>query len=63
MSEEEVLKLKIHDLVEIKAELDGDLNQVGKVVTIDHWRKRIGVVNYFNEYLEFPYRKIIRKLN
>lgn len=63
MSEEEVLKLKIHDLVEIKAGLDGDLNKVGKVVAIDHWRKRIGVVSYFYEYLEFPYRKIIRKLN
>lgn len=62
MSEEEVLKLKIHDLVEIKAELDWDLNHLGKVVTIDDWRKIIGVVNYFNEYLEFPYGKIIRKL-
>lgn len=62
MSEEEVLKLKIHDLVEIKAELEWDLNSIGKIVTIDHWRRRIGVVNFFNEYTEFPYRKIIKKL-
>lgn len=61
MSEEEVFKLKIHDLVEIKPELEGDLNQVGKVVTIDHWRRRIGVVSFFDEYAEFPYRKIVKK--
>lgn len=62
MSEEEVFKLKIHDLVEIKPELEGDLNQVGKVVTIDHRRRRIGVVSSFDEYAEFPYRKIVKKL-
>lgn len=62
MSEEDVLKLKIYDLVEIKPESEGDLNQVGKVVTIDHWRRRIGVVSSFDEYAEFPYRKIIKKL-
>lgn len=62
MSEEEVLKLKIHDLVEIKTDSEGELNQVGKVVTIDHWRRRIGVVSSFNEYAEFPYRKIVKKL-
>ena len=62
MSEEEVLKLNIYDLVEIKPETAGDLNQVGKVVTIDHWRRRIGVVNTFDEYAEFPYRKLVKKL-
>ena len=62
MSEEEVLKLKIYDLVEIKPETEGDLNQVGKVVTIDHWRRRIGLVNTYDEYAEFPYRKIVKKL-
>ena len=62
MSEEEVFKLKIHDLVEIKPESEGDLNQVGKVVTIDHWRRRIGVISSFDEYAEFPYRKIVKKL-
>lgn len=62
MSEEEILKLKIHDLIVIKPESENELNKVCKVVTIDHWRKRIGVVNSFNEYTEFPYRKIIKKL-
>lgn len=62
MSEEEVFKLRINDLVEIKPESEGDLKQVGKVVTIDHWRRRIGVVNSFDEYAEFPYRKIVKKL-
>jgi hypothetical protein len=62
MSEEEVLKLKIYDLVEVKPEIEGDLNQIGKVVTIDHWRRRIGLVNIYDEYSEFPYRKIVKKL-
>ena len=62
MSEEEIFKLRINDLVEIKPESEGDLNQVGKVVTIDHWRRRIGVVSSFDEYAEFPYRKIANKL-
>ncbi len=58
MSEEEVLKLKIYSLVEIESEKESDLNQVAKVVMIDHWRKRIGVVSYFDVYAEFPYRKV-----
>ena len=59
MTEEEVFKIKIYDLVEIKSEHASELNSLAKVVTIDHWRKRIGVVNIFNEYSEFPYRKVL----
>jgi hypothetical protein len=62
MSEEEVLKLKIYDFVEVKPETEGDLNQVGKIVTIDHWRRRVGLVNTYYKYAEFPYRKIVKKL-
>lgn len=62
MSEEKILELKIYDLVEILPETEGDLNQVGKVVAIDHWRRRIGVVGRFNEYAEFPYRKLVKKI-
>lgn len=62
MSEEEIFKLNIHDLVVIKAESELDLQHVAKVVTIDHWRKRIGVLSWYGEYAELPYRKIIKKL-
>jgi hypothetical protein len=61
MTDEEIVKLKIHDIVEIKADDENELNALAKVCTIDHWRKRIGVVNSKYEYAEFPYRKIVKK--
>ncbi len=62
MKTEDAIKLKINQKVLITND-DDDLNYLAKVVCVDDWRKIIGVVNFSNNYFEFPYRKILKKAN
>lgn len=60
MKQEDAIKIKINQKVIVKNDDENELNYLCKVVCVDDWRKIIGVVNFDNEYFEFPYRKVLK---
>lgn len=59
MTEEQIYKLQINQLVKIKCDEGVDGCKIAKIKMINDWTKRVGVVDSNEQFKEYPYRLIL----
>lgn len=61
MSERDIYKLQINDLVKVRCNDGIEGFFIAQVITIDGWKRRLGVVDSNDQYKLYPFRRILSK--